>query len=485
MRVQLCTTCGHVNDLDAEFCELCGSFLEWVGRILDVVCRTCGTRNPGGAEFCSSCSAVLEVSGTVAQPGTVAQDDASAVDDAPPTAPSTWGASPEPVSAPEARALDALTAARTPSPPPPAGQGRASSPDPRKRRVGPTLSRRPRLATRPGTGRTVAVVPVWFATNRATASGRVPRRAFANRTEPTGTVHHGVASVEIPDTHRFGSTGTPAWKRWMRFEFRSDRLVVADVRNFASGHEFHDELGKFAATLTKRSALVYIHGYNVSFGDCVVRAAQMSYDLNHTGVTAAFTWPSRARTRCYLIDRERVEGSEGALAEYLRGLVTAGHLEEVHIIAHSMGNRGLTRALQRIAPELEQAGATYGQIILAAPDIDVELFKQLAVIYPTIAERTTLYASGRDRALRMSKYLQDSDRAGFFPPITTVDGIDTIEVSNADVTRFDLGHGVYAECDALLYDIGHLLRHSAPPSERQRLSAMSTDGGNRYWVLRR
>jgi esterase/lipase superfamily enzyme len=169
-------------------------------------------------------------------------------------------------------------------------------------------------------------------------------------------------------------------------------------------------------------------------------------------------------------------------------LATDTGLKRVHIIAHSMGNRGLARAFQRMQGALAGTGIVYGQIVLAAPDIDVELFRELAAVYAQVSERTTLYASSRDRALKMSRYLQDSDRAGFFSassPVTIVPGIDTVAVSNIDVTRLDLGHGVYAEAQALLYDIGQLLRDGAPPGRRQRLSPATTPDGEPYWVLRR
>ena len=100
---------------------------------------------------------------------------------------------------------------------------------------------------------------------------------------------------------------------------------------------------------------------------------------------------------------------------FLKDLALKAGLGRVHIIAHSMGNQGLLRAAQGLAPELRDAGVTLGQIILAAPDVDVATFERLANVYPDLSERTTMYASHRDRALRISRWLQDSDRAGFFP----------------------------------------------------------------------
>ncbi len=78
----------------------------------------------------------------------------------------------------------------------------------------------------------------------------------------------------------------------------------------------------------------------------------------------------------------------------------------VHLVAHSMGNRGLLRALQRLAADAEmRAGVKFGQIFLAAPDVDRDLFLGLARLYPQFSDRTTLYASDGDKAVATSAWL--------------------------------------------------------------------------------
>lgn len=102
-----------------------------------------------------------------------------------------------------------------------------------------------------------------------------------------------------------------------------------------------------------------------------------------------------------------------------------------------MGNR----ALLRVADSLRAAGGgiPFGQIILAAPDVDRDTFKNPANAYTLLSERTTLYTSSKDRALLGSVIIHQGARAGFYPPVMLVDGIDTVKVSNVDVTA--LGHG--------------------------------------------
>lgn len=83
------------------------------------------------------------------------------------------------------------------------------------------------------------------------------------------------------------------------------------------------------------------------------------------------------------------------------------------------------------------------------------------------------------RALGFSSWLRkDRPRAGYTPPITMVDGIDTVE--GIDVTV--LGHGYFAEATGILYDTKDLILHNAPPERRLRLNKHKTSAGVPYWV---
>lgn len=331
-----------------------------------------------------------------------------------------------------------------------------------------------------------ALVEVWYGTNREARSRPRGRLSHANRRDPLNSLRCGVATVEVPAAtlRRKGTLGTPWFKRWARLEFRRDKLTLASVRLNATPAEFFDEVRSVVKERKISSALLYIHGYNVSFHDCVLRSAQLAVDLEHDGIAAAFTWPSRAKVRSYIKDKTAVEQSEQPLAEFINGLATRTGLGAVHIIAHSMGNAGLIRAMGQVAPVLRNAGIQLGQVILAAPDVDAVTFKSLATVYPEISARTTMYASDRDRALRVSRWIQD-DRAGFVPPVTTVDGIDTVHVSHLDVTSmFDLGHGVYAQSKELLADINSLLTRGDEPARRFGIRASQDPTGQAFWKFR-
>jgi esterase/lipase superfamily enzyme len=63
--------------------------------------------------------------------------------------------------------------------------------------------------------------------------------------------------------------------------------------------------------------------------------------------------------------------------------------------------------------------------ILAAADVDADIFRQQCGALPRLAERTTLYVSAGDRAVKFSSRLHGHPRAGFIPPVLVEEGIDT------------------------------------------------------------
>jgi esterase/lipase superfamily enzyme len=324
------------------------------------------------------------------------------------------------------------------------------------------------------------VYPVWFCTNRQPD----PAGGF------TGIRHDGVTygkvEVIVPAAHRFGETGSPLWKRLFRLEFRDDHLKVLRM-SVQNQQAFFDDIRSSMTSVREGGesphALVYLHGFNVSFENAAIRAAQLGCDLKVLGATAFFSWPSRGTIQAYSADEASIEASEAAITDFLVDFATKCDAAKIHVIAHSMGNRGLLRALQRIAANAATRGKLkFGQFFLAAPDIDRDLFLDLAKLYPAHAERATLYASNGDLAVHISARVHAAPRAGYFTPYTVAAGIDTIAVPDFDVDL--LGHSYYAQADALLHDMADLMRHNEDPGTRQRIDAASS-GGMRFWSLRR
>lgn len=318
--------------------------------------------------------------------------------------------------------------------------------------------------------------PVWFGTNRRpTPDGQ----GFTGERDAQTTL--GQVTVRVPEAHRFGETGSSFWQKLRRLDFRDDRLRVHEV-TVQDTSDFYTGLQAAMQKDDASHGLFFLHGFNVSFEEAAIRAAQLGCDLAVPGATAFFSWPSRGAVAAYPADEASIEASERAITDFLVDFATHSGAQKIHVIAHSMGNRGLLRALQRIAAHAETQGQVrFGQIFLAAPDVDRDLFLDLARLYPQHSERTTLYASDADLPVHLSSKLHSSPRAGYFKPYTVAPGVDTVAVPDFDLDL--LGHGYFAQAEALLHDMFDLMRLDAPPATRQRMSE-ALDDGNRFWKLR-
>jgi esterase/lipase superfamily enzyme/GNAT superfamily N-acetyltransferase len=346
-----------------------------------------------------------------------------------------------------------------------------------------TAPRRPRCARNDVIAAARSVTPwqytVWYATDRNVVSTQGGASGFG--TDRGSGVQYGKCVVAIPRSHRFGSVGSPWFDRWVRGT--DDRLrldCVTPLPDSAFWSEVRRTIEQQPSD--ERQSLIYVHGFRISFEEAAIRAAQIGFDLKVPGVTAFFSWPSKAMVAQYPADEAAIEASEGAIADFLVRFARDTGSARVHLVAHSMGNRGLLRALQRIVSHAEQAlDVSFGQIFVMAPDIDAGLFRDLADAYRRTSLRTTLYASSGDVAIRMSAFVHDYPRAGFIPPVTVVRGIDTIDVPKFNL--FELGHSYYAEAAPVLHDMHDLIRNDAPPRARQRLVEMTSESGETYWRI--
>jgi esterase/lipase superfamily enzyme len=323
--------------------------------------------------------------------------------------------------------------------------------------------------------------PVWFGTNRRPVDPADPSKGFSGERDD-GTVHYGVCKVAVPKSHKFGEVGSAWWRRLLTLT--DDRLAVKE-RSVLQAAAFWQSAREALLEwdTQERMALIFIHGFRVSFDEAAIRAAQFGVDLKITGVTAFFSWPSRGKLslRDYTADEASVEASEKQISEFLVGFAQATDAQRVQVIAHSMGNRGLLRAMQRIVPAAAAAAKKpFHQIIFAAPDVDTDVFRDLSQSHALLAQHATLYLSSHDRAVASSGLLHQAPRAGFVPPVTLVPGIDVVDVTDADLTL--LGHGYYGAAEGVLYDIHELLAHDTPPGARLKLTAPPEPEAG-YWRI--
>ena len=233
------------------------------------------------------------------------------------------------------------------------------------------------------------------------------------------------------------------------------------------------EFDKRVAAKEGRRVLVFVHGYNTRFEEAVYRFAQITHDSGADVVPVLFTWPSRGRALAYFYDRESANYSRDALEQVLRALVKDPHVGEVSILAHSLGNFVAVEALRQMAIRDHGLPHKIRDIMLAAPDIDTDVFRrQIAEIQAGCGRAPiTLFVSRDDRALGISSLVAgDEPRLGQVDPLgepykgilerAHVNVVDLTQLASSDASN----HGKFADAK-VLRDIGRQLATGQPISD--------------------
>ena len=323
-----------------------------------------------------------------------------------------------------------------------------------------------------GTGK-YYLVPIYFTTDRNKTENSDPRLFFGSSYSKNLT--YGKLEVSVPYSHSFGIIDVaPWWKMWdarNKSQFMTlSNLTIMDY------NILHQKISQTVKLSSKQDILVFIHGYNNSFEDAALRAGQITFDLSFEGASILYSWPSNGEIESYVSDEENIRLTVLHLKSFLTNLISTTSPKNVHIIAHSMGNRALTEALKAIS--IENTNIHFNQIILAAPDINKQLFEQDIVPYiPKIANRLTIYSSTKDRALLASQKVHKYVRVG--NSNYSYNGFQTIDISKINCDDV-FKHGCFAEARPVLTDIYDLLRSDLEP-EKRNLKKVN----NNYWEIKK
>jgi esterase/lipase superfamily enzyme len=307
------------------------------------------------------------------------------------------------------------------------------------------------------------LVKLWFGTNREEVpGGSMASRFSGRRSRQPNPLTLGEAVVSMPPVHKEARVERPSV---FRLEFSEDparHMIVTGVKTLGE-----DEWAG-AARGHGDEGLLFIHGYNVSFEEAVLRTAQIAFDLKFPGVPLLFSWASRGELKGYFADTESAEWSVPHLVEFLTLARSTLGLQRLHVIAHSMGSRILMRALEKVNAQAEPGHTPISQVVLAAADIGVDVFSQLKSCF-MVGEQVTAYVSRADRALTASRHLHASSRLGDADPPAVLDNVVTIDATSVGADMFGLGHGYVAGTRGVFADLFYLIRHRLRPDERKSI----------------
>jgi esterase/lipase superfamily enzyme len=210
-------------------------------------------------------------------------------------------------------------------------------------------------------------------------------------------------------------------------------FVVRDEKYLDSDKAFVQALNAQLALRPpgSRNVFLFVHGFNTMFAEAVYRGAQLAHDSKAPGVPVLFTWASRGQATAYVYDLNSATAARDGLEHTLR-LLLRSNAEKVNVLAHSMGNWVTVEAFRqiRISGDLPPANKI-GTIVLAAPDIDMDVFKAQLRRFGKPQKPFYVVLSQDDRALFLSRTIAGG--------VTRVgDSSDTAELTALGATVIDL-----------------------------------------------
>jgi esterase/lipase superfamily enzyme len=149
--------------------------------------------------------------------------------------------------------------------------------------------------------------------------------------------------------------------------------------------------------------LIYVHGFKQTFETAALDAAHLSDGIKFRGRTMLFSWPSKAGLFDYAYDRDSAMWSRDDFERVLSSIVSAPGGGRVHIVAHSMGTMLALESLRQLYARYgDTVAGRIGAVVLAAPDIDMDVFSSAIHRIGPLAGKITVIAATNDRALALS-----------------------------------------------------------------------------------
>jgi esterase/lipase superfamily enzyme len=210
---------------------------------------------------------------------------------------------------------------------------------------------------------------------------------------------------------------------------------------------------------SKHPLIVYFHGFNNTFATAAHRAAIFAHELQPETAArpAIYSWASASKVLAYARDEETALLNQENIRRFLDKLHDTDEMTPVVLIGHSLGARAITYALRDIslirAGQIDPKRPMFAHLILLEPDVNRLYFRQNIVRARALCRHVTIYASSRDRALGLSRFLHNYSRLGELSDNLA----GKIDVIDASAVRSDLFGHAY-DRPVLFEDIRALIR---------------------------
>lgn len=262
--------------------------------------------------------------------------------------------------------------------------------------------------------------------------------------------------VSIPPEHQTGMIERP---EFLPPDPRKDFLIL-DPEMIADKASFTRSLDRELAAQppAQRHTMLFVHGFNTDLPLAIMRAAQFKHDTGFDGIPVVFAWASAGQAYQYVYDINSALQARDWLIDAAEAVVQT-RTPGLSIVAHSMGNLLTVEAMRQ--DQLEDgfnSSHKLENIILASPDIDIDLFKRQLSVFPRDARKFYVLISANDKALGFSRTLAGGvSRVGNDDAEDLADlGVTVIDLTQVADTN-SLNHSKFADSPEIVQLIGKRL----------------------------
>ncbi len=269
------------------------------------------------------------------------------------------------------------------------------------------------------------------------------------------TLAFGRYDVSVPPNRRAGTLSLPSfWSTNPRIHFTTLNNEI-----FASESLFRSQLKAqlLSRPAGRRTAVIFVHGYNTGYEDGLFRFAQFYTDVGLDDVPLHYSWPSAENLLRYGYDRDSMLYARDGFKATIRTALAAG-AERVLIIGHSMGSMLIMETLRDFAIASDsETRKKIGGVILVSPDIDIDVFRAQVRRIGKLPQPFVVFSSKRDRVLEFAaSEIYGNARVGALK----LDGaLSDLDVTLIDVTEYSnglLNHDTAITSPAFLKIIGNM-----------------------------
>ncbi len=243
-----------------------------------------------------------------------------------------------------------------------------------------------------------SIVPVLVATKRSRSTTDAGEMFDSRRADEMS-----YASIKVsipPDATR--KAGEVQWPTSLPGDPRQSFVTIS--ADFIDKQAFLSSLSAASQRNARGKVLVFIHGFNNRFDQAVYRFAQIMHDSRAPAIPVLFSWPSRgiAALGAYQEDLASANDSREAIERLLDTIGGNANVREVTVLCHSMGCLPTLEALHAKAQRAGKIGSKIRNVLLVAPDVDINLFRAQMREMGSARPRFALFVAQDDRALMLS-----------------------------------------------------------------------------------